>query len=72
MATHEYWPPATGQRAHISAIASAINIVIKHTPIQPNIMTGGPPASTPMMKTPLSAVQLLEFRWKSSIILITM
>ena len=61
MATHEYWPPLTGHLAHISAMASAINSVTTQTPIQPNIITGGPPASTPMMKTPLKAVQLREY-----------
>lgn len=62
MATQEYWPPATGQREHISAIAREINMVNTQTPIQPKIMTGGPPAWMPMMKTPLKAVQLFGVR----------
>lgn len=44
MATQVYWPPATGQREHISAIARAIKMVNTETPIQPKMMTGGPPA----------------------------
>lgn len=60
MATHEYWPPLTGHLAHISAMARAMNKVITQTPIQPNIITGGPPASTPIINTPLKAVQLRE------------
>lgn len=59
-ATHEYWPPATGQREQSSAITSATNVVNTQTPIQPYMMTGGPPAPTPMMKTPPSAVQLFR------------
>lgn len=62
MATHEYWPPATGQLEHISAIARAMKMVNTQTPIQPKIMTGGPPAWMPMMKPPLKAVQLFDVR----------
>ena len=64
MATQEYWPPATGQPEHISAMANPISNVNRQTPTQPNIITGGPPACTPTMKTPLSAVQLVPIREK--------
>jgi hypothetical protein len=58
MATQEYWPPATGHIEHISAIGRAMVIARKQTAIQLYIITGGPPALTPTMNTPLSAVQL--------------
>jgi len=58
MATHEYCPPATGYMEHISAMGYATARVSKQTTSQLYTITGGPPALTPTMKTPLSAVQL--------------
>jgi hypothetical protein len=42
---------------HISAIEYATDSVKMQTASQPHIITGGPPVSTPMMRTPLNAVQ---------------
>jgi hypothetical protein len=39
-----------------------MSIVNMQTLIQPKIITGGPPAWMPMMKTPLKAVQLFGIR----------
>ena len=41
---------------HISAIEYATASVNTQVANQPQIMTGGPPVSTPMMRTPLSAI----------------
>jgi len=56
-ATQLYCPPATGYAEHISASEYATVREKKQTATHPQIMVGGPPDSTPMMRTPLNAVQ---------------
>jgi hypothetical protein len=56
--TQLYCPPATGYSEHISAIEYATHNETTLIPIQPQIMTGGPPALTPVTKTPPRALQL--------------
>ena len=57
MATQEYCPPATGYALHISAMEYATVRAKRQTATHPQIITGGPPDSTPMVRTPLNAVQ---------------
>ena len=45
------------EHVYISAMLYATAKVTKHIPTQLKIMTGGPPASVPMMRTPERAVQ---------------
>ena len=57
IATQLYCPPATGYALHISAMEYATASVTRQTQSQPQTMTGGPPLSTPMIRTPDRAVQ---------------
>ena len=51
-----YCPPATGYAEHISAMLYATARLNTQTPIQLQTMTGGPPLSAPMIKTPERAL----------------
>jgi hypothetical protein len=57
IATHEYWPPATGYAEHISAKLYATKRLNTQMPSQDHTMTGGPPDRIPTTSTPPKAVQ---------------